>query len=67
VDIIGDIEKRLPDGSWAPPPDLVSHRKFVSVAGLQIPVLNIAYEVEAYRQMGRREKADLLQAWVADS
>jgi hypothetical protein len=64
VDVIGDIEKRLPDGSWTPPPDLVHQRRFIVVAGFQIPVLKIEYEIEAYTLLGRIEQAQLLQAWL---
>ena len=65
VEIMGDIQKRLPDGRWTPIPNLVVLRKYLSVTGLQIPVLNLAYEAKAYTQMGRMEKAKMLRTWLA--
>jgi hypothetical protein len=64
VEIMGDIEKRLPDGSWTPPPDLTAIRRYVNLAGLTLPVLDLAYEAEAYALMGRDERAALLRKWL---
>ena len=64
VEIMGDIQKRLPDVSWAPPPDLPRHRHFVMFEGLCVPVLSLAYEAEAYRTLGRHETAGLLERWL---
>ncbi len=65
VEIIGDIEKRLPDGSWEAPPDLAAIRRFVSHAGLRVPVLALAYEARAYAQMGRADRVSMLEDWLA--
>lgn len=65
VEIMGDIEKRLPDGTWSGPVDVAQHRRFVSVDDLRVPVLSLRYEVDAYRVLGRLEKADLLEQWLA--
>ncbi len=64
VEIMGDIQKRLPDGSWGPPTDLPRHRRFVAFERERIPVLSLAYEAEAYRALGRAETADLLDRWL---
>ena len=64
VEIIGDIQKRLPDGTWTPAPDLERHRRLVEVAGMRVPVLDLAYEAEAYAQMGRVARAEALQQWL---
>lgn len=61
VEIMGDIEKRLEDGTWENPVDLLSHRRFVHVEDMDIPVLALAYEAQAYRQLGRLERAAMLQ------
>ena len=63
VEIMGDIEKYV-DNNWGTPPNLVEHRQFISIYDLQIPVLSLQYEVEAYRKMGRIQKADMLQAYL---
>jgi hypothetical protein len=64
VELMGDIEKRLPDGSWDGPTDLARHRRWVSLAGLRVPVLDLAYEAEAYARLGRMETAQLLRRWL---
>jgi hypothetical protein len=65
VEVMGDISKRNPDGSWDCPPNLAALTCWVDVADLRVPVLALEYECEAYRKMGRLDKADLLQRWLA--
>jgi hypothetical protein len=65
VEIIGDIEKRLPDGTWEAPPDLAEHQRIVSHAGLSVPVMALAYEARAYALMGRLDRARQLEEWLA--
>ena len=62
VEIIGDIQKRPPGGRWGPPPDLARLARTVDAVGMRVPVLPLEYEREAYRAMGRSEKADLIDA-----
>jgi hypothetical protein len=64
VEIMGEIEKRLPDGSWEAPPDLRKVRKWIKWEGTDFPVLDLMYECRAYRLMGRTERADFLQKWL---
>lgn len=62
VEIMGDIQKRVDEnGLWEPPVDLKSHRQFVHIEGMEIPVLALAYEAQAYRKLGRWERARMLQ------
>ncbi len=61
VEIMGDIQKRLEDGTWEAPVDLNSHRCFVHFEGLQVPVLSLEYEAQAYQKMGRLERAEMLR------
>ncbi|MEW6228856.1 MAG: hypothetical protein AB1700_12350 [Bacillota bacterium] len=61
VEIMGDIEKCLEDGTWEEPPDLASYRRFVVVDGMQIPVLSLEYEWQAYLKLGRVVKAEILK------
>jgi hypothetical protein len=65
VEVMGDIVKCHPDGSWDAPPDLTAIIRWVEIAGMRIPVLALEYECQAYRTMGRIEKADLLRRWLA--
>ncbi len=61
VEIMGGLQKRREDGTWELPVDLERYKRFLHVDGLDIPVLALAYEAEAYRKLGRRERAELLQ------
>ncbi|MCB9451268.1 MAG: hypothetical protein H6672_07495 [Anaerolineaceae bacterium] len=65
VDIIGDIEKRLPDGSWDAPPDIAHWRRWITATGIRLPVLALEYEVEAYRKLGRLEQAQLVKDFLS--
>jgi len=65
VDVIGDIEHRQPDGGWSAPPPLRVLRRTVPCPGLgEVPVLPLRYEADAYRRMGRTERAAQLLAWA---
>jgi len=64
VEIMGDIQKRVPDGAWDDPVDLERHQRVVEVAGMQTPVLSLEYERAAYLQLGRIETAKMLEEWL---
>ncbi len=61
VEVMGDIQKRLPDDKWEKNKDLKNIIDFVNFEGYNIPVLNLAYEEKAYRILGRIERADLIK------
>jgi len=67
VEIMGDIQKRLEDGSWEDPVDLKCYKRFVEVEEMQIPVLSLEYEYQAYLRLGRTEKAKMLRKWLDDN
>lgn len=64
VEVMGDIEKQLPDGSWEPPPDIDAHLDIVRAADMSVPVLSLEYEAAAYETLGRTERARMLREWV---
>ena len=64
VEIMGDIQKRLENGSWENPVDLEHHKRVVEVEGMQIPVLSLEYEYQAYLKLGRVDKAEMLRNWL---
>jgi hypothetical protein len=64
VEILGGIQKRLQDGDWEPPVQVAQHRLWVEVDGLSIPVLALEYEYQAYKLMGRDEKAAKIRQWL---
>jgi hypothetical protein len=61
VEIMGDLQKRLPNREWEPPVDVQSLREFLDVGNLRVPVLPLTHEYHAYRLMGREEKASVLE------
>ena len=59
---MGDAQQRPPGGEWGPAPDLARLAIWVEMDDLRLRVLPLAYEADAYRRMGRDEKAALIQA-----
>nr|WP_216624894.1 hypothetical protein [Paenibacillus foliorum] len=59
VEIIGDIEK-LVDGQWERTPHLNNIKRFIHVNDMRLPVLSLDYEADAYRKIGRIEKAEII-------
>jgi hypothetical protein len=64
VEIMGNIQKRLGDWSWEKPVKVEHYRRWVEVGGMRVPVLSLEYEYQAYRRLGRDEKAEILQSWL---
>ena len=64
VEIMGALQKKLPDGTWESPVDVRRHRQFISFDGIFLPVLSLAYEEQAYRTLGRIVTADRIKEWL---
>jgi hypothetical protein len=64
VEIMGDIQKLLRDGSWEDPVDLNRYKLFVTIEDMVIPVLSLEYEYQAYLQLGRKDTAEVLRKWL---
>lgn len=64
IEIMGDIQKRLADGVWEEPVDLKQYKRIVEIEGVQVPVLSLEYEYQAYLKLGRIEKAKMLRKWL---
>lgn len=64
VEIMGDLQKRLEDGTWEASVDIPSHREFVTFRGHELPVLSLRYEEEAYAKLGRTERVALLRRYI---
>ncbi len=64
VEIMGDIQKRSADGVWEREVDLVRYKRMVEIEGMQVPVLSLEYEYQAYLKLGRIEKAEVLRKWL---
>jgi len=65
VEIMGDVEKRLTDGSWDPPPNLSAVARLVSSGDMSVPVLSLEYELDAYEKLGRLDRTAVLRSWLA--
>jgi hypothetical protein len=61
VEIMGALQKRMSDGSWENPVVIRNLRKKIHYQGLIVPVLSLKHEYEAYRKLGRFEKAELIR------
>lgn len=64
VEVMGDIEKRTSNGKWQPVDDLRKHIRLIEIDDMEIPVLSLDYEYEAYMQLGREGKARFLRNWL---
>ncbi|CAG7658255.1 hypothetical protein PAECIP111802_06996 [Paenibacillus allorhizosphaerae] len=60
VEIIGDIEKLVGEDDWQQAPNLNEIKQFINVVNMNIPVLSLEYEAQAYRDLGREDKAATL-------
>ncbi|HEX6306373.1 MAG TPA: hypothetical protein VFZ76_19390 [Anaerolineales bacterium] len=66
VEIMGNLQKRLRDGTWEPAPDLYTLRGYIDFDDLKIPVFPLEYEHKAYLMLGRPQTAMLLRDWLDD-
>jgi hypothetical protein len=64
VEIMGDVAKRLDDQTWEEPTQVAQYRRWLAIDGLQVPVLSLAYEYEAYLKLGRLDKADMIRQFL---
>jgi hypothetical protein len=64
VEIIGDMQHRLPDGTWEPIVDMNRFKVWVAVEGLDLPVMSLPFLYQAYQLLGRADKVALLKNWL---
>jgi len=64
VEVLGDIQNRLPDGTWTPPPRLSEHITHVPLNKRRCPVLNLRYLRTAYAAMERGDKVRLIEETI---
>ena len=64
VEIMGDIQKRGPDGVWEEIVDPARYKRMVEIDGMLMPVLSLEYEYQAYLKFGRIERAKMLRRWL---
>jgi hypothetical protein len=66
VEVMGDCQYHLADGSWTSPHPLEKRIRHVDWQGLLLPLLNLEDECEICRMMGRLEKAERIRAWLVE-
>jgi hypothetical protein len=64
VEIMGDIQKRIDEKTWEAPVQVQHHRRWVNIDGMQVPVLSLEYEYQAYLKLGRVERVEILRKWL---
>ena len=63
IEVMGDIQKLVND-SWTPKTDLKSEIVMIDWKGMKIPVMDLGYELHAYHDMGRFERAELIKKFL---
>lgn len=64
IDLMGDIQK-FHDGHWEDNIQLSPLIRYIPLERYRVPVLDLRYEYEAYRKMGRHDKARLIEDFLA--
>jgi hypothetical protein len=64
VEIIGDMQHRLPDGTWEPIVDMNRFKVWVIVEEIDLPVMSLPFLYQAYQLLGRADKVALLKTWL---
>nr|MBC7245756.1 hypothetical protein [Chloroflexota bacterium] len=64
VEIMGAVQKHLDIQSWEEPVRIECYRQWVEVEGMNIPVLSLEYEYQAYLKLGRSDKVEILRDWL---
>jgi hypothetical protein len=63
VEIMGDIQKYV-NGIWEERVDLEKYKRYITLDGMKLPVLDLEYEYNAYMKLGRIEKALLFKKYI---
>jgi hypothetical protein len=63
VEIIGDMQHQLADGTWEPIVDMNRFKVWVALDDIELPVMSLPYLYEAYQLLGRTDKVELLKHW----
>lgn len=65
IEVMGDVQKPQQNGIWGAPTDILKWRRYILFHGKRIPVLDLEYEIEAYRRIGRLERAEQMAHFLA--
>jgi hypothetical protein len=61
VEVMGAVQRRARHGSWTEPTNPSDHRVSAFTGSLEVPVLSLRHEAEAYDAIGRPDRAQLLR------
>jgi hypothetical protein len=64
VELIGGFQVLRSDGSWTPPADVRQVRQYVTLGELSLPVMPLSHVRDAYRLLGKTDKAALIDSWL---
>jgi hypothetical protein len=64
VEIIGDMQHRLADGTWEPVMDMNRFKVGLRLGDIALPVMSLPFLYEAYRLLGRVDKVAVLKYWL---
>jgi hypothetical protein len=67
VEIMGDVQKRIDDHLWEEPVEVDRYKRRVEVGDMHVPALSLEYEYQAYLRLGRKDKVEILWAWLQSS
>ena len=67
VEVMGDMQHRLSDQTWQEPVCVEQFKKWINFADMCIPVMSLEHEYDAYRLMGRTNKAERIQQYLFQS
>jgi hypothetical protein len=60
IEVIGEIQHKLPNGEWSKK-SRIDDKLLITYHGLHIPLTPLRAEYEAYKSMGRLEKAEKIK------
>lgn len=63
VEIIGDMQHRLSDGTWEAVVDMNRFKVWVALDDIELPVMSLPFLYEAYQLLGRADKVAVLKNW----
>jgi len=58
IEIMGDFQIRLKNGTWQGPPNLAALKEMEHVGEMSVPVLALAWEHDSYLKLGRKDRAE---------
>jgi ribosomal protein S18 acetylase RimI-like enzyme len=69
VELFGDFDRKAAavEAGWVAPVNIHKYRLFVDLNGFVLPVLSLETELDTYRRLGRSERVEMIQDWLASN